>query len=51
MGVANFVALADKLEAEYGPRFAPTPLLKDLAAKGETFYGRFDPYAKAAKAA
>ena len=51
MGVANFAALAEKLEAEYGPRFAPTPLLKDLAAKGETFYGRFDPYAKAAKAA
>jgi len=51
MGVANFVALAAKLEAEYGPRFAPTPLLKDLAAKGETFYGRFDPYAKAAQAA
>ena len=51
MGVANFVALAEKLETGYGPRFAPTPLLKDLAAKGETFYGRFDPYAKAAKAA
>lgn len=51
MGVANFVALAQKLEGEYGPRFAPTPLLKDLAAKGETFYSRFDPYADAAKAA
>lgn len=51
MGVANFVALAEKLEAGYGPRFAPTPLLKDMAAKGETFYGRFDPYAKAAEAA
>lgn len=51
MGVANFVALAQKLESEYGPRFAPTPLLKDLAAKGETFYSRFDPYADAAKAA
>ncbi|QCI98812.1 FAD-dependent oxidoreductase [Agrobacterium larrymoorei] len=51
MGVANFVALAQKLESEYGSRFAPTPLLKDLAAKGETFYSRFDPYADAAKAA
>ena len=51
MGIADFVALAEKLEAEYGPRFAPTPLLKDLAAKGETFYSRFDPHAKAAQAA
>ncbi|WHA40878.1 FAD-dependent oxidoreductase [Agrobacterium larrymoorei] len=51
MGVANFVALAQKLKSEYGSRFAPTPLLKDLAAKGETFYSRFDPYADAAKAA
>ncbi|WP_313613361.1 FAD-dependent oxidoreductase [Agrobacterium sp.] len=44
MGVKNFVQLAEQLSQTYGPRFKPTPLLKDMAAKGETFYGRFDPY-------
>ena len=51
MGVKTFVELAEKLSQSYGPHFAPTPLLKDMAAKGETFYGRFDPYGFAAKAA
>ena len=45
MGVKTFVELADKLRQTYGPRFTPTPLLLDMAAKAETFYGRFDPYA------
>ncbi|UVC07566.1 enoyl-CoA hydratase/isomerase family protein [Rhizobium sp. TH2] len=44
MGVKTFVALCEKLAAKYGGHFAPTPLLKDMAAKGETFYTRFDPY-------
>jgi 3-hydroxyacyl-CoA dehydrogenase/enoyl-CoA hydratase/3-hydroxybutyryl-CoA epimerase len=43
MGVKAFVAMCEKL-AVYGPHFKPTPLLLDMAAKGETFYGRFDPY-------
>src|SRR5690606_21935773 len=51
MGVKNFVALAEKLAADYGDHFKPTPLLKDMAAKGETFYGRFDPYGEAERAA
>lgn len=51
MGVKNFVALCEKLAASYGPHFKPTPLLKDMAAKGETFYGRFDPYGKVGEAA
>jgi 3-hydroxyacyl-CoA dehydrogenase/enoyl-CoA hydratase/3-hydroxybutyryl-CoA epimerase len=51
MGVKSFVALCETLAATYGEHFAPTPLLKDMAAKGETFYGRFDPYGVAAKAA
>lgn len=51
MGAKAFVALCEKLAATYGDHFAPTPLLKDMAAKGETFYGRFDPYAKTAAAA
>lgn len=33
MGVKNFVALAEKLSETYGPRFKPTPLLKDMAAR------------------
>jgi 3-hydroxyacyl-CoA dehydrogenase / enoyl-CoA hydratase / 3-hydroxybutyryl-CoA epimerase len=44
MGVKTFVALCEKLAAKYGDHFAPTPLLKEMAAKGETFYSRFDPY-------
>lgn len=45
MGVKTFVELAAKLSQTYGSRFKPTPLLKEMAAKGESFYGRFDPYA------
>ncbi|NTG72405.1 3-hydroxyacyl-CoA dehydrogenase [Agrobacterium rhizogenes] len=44
MGVKAFVNLCETLAKTYGPHFAPTALLKDMAAKGETFYGRFDPY-------
>ncbi|MGG7518912.1 FAD-dependent oxidoreductase [Allorhizobium undicola] len=51
MGVKAFVALCEKLAGQYGPHFAPTPLLKDMAGKGETFYGRFDPYGQARVAA
>ncbi|KQR77840.1 3-hydroxyacyl-CoA dehydrogenase NAD-binding domain-containing protein [Rhizobium sp. Leaf341] len=51
MGAKAFVALCERLAARYGDHFAPTPLLKDMAAKGETFYGRFDPYVKVAAAA
>ncbi|MBL0371869.1 enoyl-CoA hydratase/isomerase family protein [Rhizobium sp. KVB221] len=45
MGVKTFVALCETLAGKYGEHFAPTPLLKDMAAKGDTFYKRFDPYA------
>jgi 3-hydroxyacyl-CoA dehydrogenase/enoyl-CoA hydratase/3-hydroxybutyryl-CoA epimerase len=44
MGVKTFVGICETLAAKYGDHFAPTPLLKDMAAKGETFYKRFDPY-------
>ncbi|OJT97926.1 MAG: 3-hydroxyacyl-CoA dehydrogenase [Rhizobium sp. 63-7] len=50
MGVKTFVELCDRLAADYGDHFQPTPLLREMAAKGETFYGRFDPYAKKAAA-
>ncbi|MBB5575020.1 MULTISPECIES: 3-hydroxyacyl-CoA dehydrogenase NAD-binding domain-containing protein [Rhizobium] len=44
MGVKAFVELCETLAKAYGRQFKPTALLKDMAAKGETFYGRFDPY-------
>jgi 3-hydroxyacyl-CoA dehydrogenase/enoyl-CoA hydratase/3-hydroxybutyryl-CoA epimerase len=40
-GIKEFVAECDALAAKYGPRFKPNALLRDLAAKGDTFYGRF----------
>ncbi len=38
----------DQLAAKYGERFACPPLLREMAEKAQTFYGRFDPEAKAA---
>lgn len=48
VGLAKFVERCDALAQKYGARFAPPPLLRDMAAKGETFYGRFGKTAKAA---
>jgi 3-hydroxyacyl-CoA dehydrogenase/enoyl-CoA hydratase/3-hydroxybutyryl-CoA epimerase len=48
MGTKTFVELCHKLEAKYGSRFSPPKLLEDMAAKGETFYGRFPPKKMAA---
>ena len=48
MGTKAFVALCDALAKKYGTRFAANKLLRDMAAKGETFYGRFNPAAKKA---
>ena len=42
------VATCDALEAKFGPRFNAPDLLKDIAQKGETFYGRFQPQQAAA---
>ncbi|AXI48745.1 3-hydroxyacyl-CoA dehydrogenase [Sulfitobacter sp. SK012] len=39
----------DALEAQFGPRFRCPDLLREMAAKGQSFYERFDP--EAAKAA
>ncbi|MCP8940007.1 3-hydroxyacyl-CoA dehydrogenase NAD-binding domain-containing protein [Alsobacter sp. SYSU M60028] len=41
MGAPAFVAMCDRLAERHGPRFAPGRLLRDMAAKGDTFYGRF----------
>ena len=41
MGVQAFVDLCSDLAGRHGDHFKPTPLLLDMAAKGESFYGRF----------
>ncbi len=38
----------DQLTEAYGERFACPPLLREMAEKGQSFYGRFAPEAKAA---
>ena len=38
IGVAKFSAECDALAQKYGERFAPPKLLRDMAARGETFY-------------
>jgi 3-hydroxyacyl-CoA dehydrogenase / enoyl-CoA hydratase / 3-hydroxybutyryl-CoA epimerase len=43
MGLKNFVDMCSKLARKHGPRFRPNKLLKEMAANGETFYGRFPP--------
>jgi 3-hydroxyacyl-CoA dehydrogenase/enoyl-CoA hydratase/3-hydroxybutyryl-CoA epimerase len=43
MGAKAFLAVVNELEAKHGPRFAAPALLQDMAARGETFYGRFPP--------
>ncbi|MBL8587023.1 MAG: enoyl-CoA hydratase/isomerase family protein [Methylobacteriaceae bacterium] len=48
MGAKAFVALADALAKKHGPRFTPPKLLREMAEKGETFYGRFGAGAKKA---
>ncbi|MBV9460959.1 MAG: 3-hydroxyacyl-CoA dehydrogenase, partial [Bradyrhizobium sp.] len=51
MGTKTFVELCHKLEKKYGSRFTPPKLLEEMAAQGETFYGRFPPKKPAAQAA
>ncbi len=38
IGVGTFVEECDRLAQKYGPRFSPPKLLRDMAAKNETFY-------------
>ena len=45
IGTARFLEIARRLRKKYGEEFKPPRLLADMAAKGETFYGRFDPHA------
>ncbi|MBD9525562.1 3-hydroxyacyl-CoA dehydrogenase NAD-binding domain-containing protein [Paracoccus sp. PAR01] len=41
MGAARSAEITDGLAAKFGPRFATPKLLSDMAAKGESFYGKF----------
>ncbi|MDR7225067.1 3-hydroxyacyl-CoA dehydrogenase NAD-binding domain-containing protein [Aminobacter aminovorans] len=47
IGAKKFVKIAKDLQKKYGAEFKAPKLLIDMADKGETFYQRFDPYAKA----
>jgi 3-hydroxyacyl-CoA dehydrogenase / enoyl-CoA hydratase / 3-hydroxybutyryl-CoA epimerase len=40
MGVSKFVALCERLAAQYGERFAPAKMLIEMAATDQTFYGK-----------
>lgn len=52
IGAQRFLKIAKALQKKYGAEFKPPKLLLDMAAKGDTFYRRFDPYGgKAAKQA
>ena len=51
IGAADFVALCDDLASRHGDHFKPTPLLKDMATKGDSFYDRFGHGAGIGKAA
>ncbi len=48
IGAPRAVEICDSLTATFGDRFATPALLREMAAKGETFYGRFGGAAKAA---
>lgn len=50
MGTENFLALCEYFTKKYGKRFKAPKLLKEMAEKGETFYGRFAPPQAAAAA-
>jgi 3-hydroxyacyl-CoA dehydrogenase/enoyl-CoA hydratase/3-hydroxybutyryl-CoA epimerase len=46
IGAAKAVEICDRLEVAHGARFKAPELLRDLAAKGDSFYGRFGPAAQ-----
>ncbi|MDF3605669.1 3-hydroxyacyl-CoA dehydrogenase NAD-binding domain-containing protein [Paracoccus sp. DMF-8] len=41
LGAPRAVEIADALAERHGPRFAAPQILRDLAASGDSFYGRF----------
>ncbi|RWE64568.1 3-hydroxyacyl-CoA dehydrogenase NAD-binding domain-containing protein [Mesorhizobium sp.] len=46
IGSKKFVKIAKGLQKKYGAEFKAPKLLLNMAEKGETFYERFDPYAR-----
>ena len=40
IGIEEFVTACDRLAQAHGPRFSPPKLLRDMAARGEGFYGK-----------
>ena len=40
IGAARAVEICDALETAHGARFKAPKLLRDMAAKGESFYGK-----------
>ncbi len=48
IGAVEFVRECDRMAQAYGERFAPNKLLREMAAKGDSFYGRFNPKQQAA---
>ncbi len=48
LGAPYAAERCDELTAEFGPRFATPALLRELAKKGQSFYGRFAGVAEAA---
>ena len=48
LGADRAVEICDGLTEKFGPRFTTPALLREMAEKGESFYGRFDPDAKQA---
>ncbi|WP_299910513.1 3-hydroxyacyl-CoA dehydrogenase NAD-binding domain-containing protein [uncultured Paracoccus sp.] len=48
LGATRAVEICDRLTAAHGERFKTPTLLRDMAAKGESFYGRFGQQKKAA---
>ncbi|AUH64405.1 3-hydroxyacyl-CoA dehydrogenase NAD-binding domain-containing protein [Paracoccus zhejiangensis] len=48
LGATRAVEICDRLTAAHGDRFKTPALLRDMAAKGESFYGRFGQQKKAA---
>ncbi|MBM9594637.1 3-hydroxyacyl-CoA dehydrogenase NAD-binding domain-containing protein [Roseitranquillus sediminis] len=48
IGAEQAVSICEGLVQRHGPRFEAPELLREMAAKGQTFYGRFGPAEKAA---
>ncbi|MEO0361197.1 MAG: 3-hydroxyacyl-CoA dehydrogenase NAD-binding domain-containing protein [Pseudomonadota bacterium] len=49
LGTQKVVEICDRLAQKHGPRFKAPNLLREMAEKGESFYGRFQPEAMAAE--